>query len=69
LELWRGPPLADLTYEAFAQRPIAELEELRLGAVEERVDADLALGRHGQLVGELRALVDEDRCGSGSEGS
>jgi YVTN family beta-propeller protein len=60
LGLWRGPPLADLAYEAFAQRPIAELEELRLGAVEERVEADLALGRHQQLVGELRALVDEN---------
>jgi YVTN family beta-propeller protein len=60
LGLWRGPPLADFTYEAFAQRPIAELEELRVGAIEERVEADLALGRHEQLVGEVRALVDEN---------
>src|SRR5262249_11161224 len=59
LALWRGPPLADLSYEAFAQRAITELEELRLGALEERVEADLVLGRHQQLVGELRALVDE----------
>jgi YVTN family beta-propeller protein len=60
LALWRGPPLADLTYEAFAQRPIVELEELHLGAMEERAEADLALGRHEQLIGELRALVDEN---------
>jgi YVTN family beta-propeller protein len=57
LGLWRGPPLADFTYQAFAQAPIAQLEELRLGAVEDRVEADLALGLHDQLVGELRALV------------
>jgi WD40 repeat protein/DNA-binding SARP family transcriptional activator len=60
LGLWRGPPLADLAYEEFAQAEIARLEELRLGAIEERVEADLALGRHEQLVGELRALVDEN---------
>ncbi|MBV9414272.1 MAG: winged helix-turn-helix domain-containing protein [Solirubrobacterales bacterium] len=58
LRLWRGPPLADCTYEAFAQAPIAQLEELHLGAVEDRAEADLALGRHGELVAELRALVE-----------
>src|SRR6516165_5130514 len=57
LALWRGPPLSDLTYEAFAQEPIAELEELYLAAVEERIEAELALGRHQQLVGELSQLV------------
>jgi WD40 repeat protein/DNA-binding SARP family transcriptional activator len=57
LALWRGSPLADFTYEAFAQAPIARLEELRLSAIEERVEADLALGRHEQLVGELAPLV------------
>ena len=41
LALWRGPPLADLAYEPFAQAPIARLEELRLGALEQRIDADL----------------------------
>jgi DNA-binding SARP family transcriptional activator len=46
LALWRGPPLADFAYQAFAQGPIAELEELRLGAIEDRVEADLLLGRH-----------------------
>ena len=60
LALWRGPPLADFAYESFAQAPIAQLEELRLGAVEDRVEADLALGRHHQLVGELTALVAKD---------
>jgi DNA-binding SARP family transcriptional activator len=57
LALWRGPALADLGYEHFAQVEIARLEEMRLAAVEERVEADLALGRHAELVGELEALV------------
>src|SRR5262249_37063225 len=57
LALWRGAPLMDFAYEAFAQAPIARLEELRLAAVEERVAAGLALGRHEQLVGEMTALV------------
>ena len=60
LAMWRGPPLADFTFEAFAQAPIAQLEELRLGVVEDRVEADLALGRHEQLVGELAALVKQN---------
>lgn len=47
LALWRGPPLADLAYEPFAQAAIGRLEELRLGAIEKRIDADLALGRRG----------------------
>lgn len=59
LALWRGPPLADLTYEPFAQAAIARLEELRLTAIEERIDADLALGRHAELVAELDGLVAE----------
>ena len=57
LGLWRGPALADFTYEPFAQSEIARLEELRLVAVEERIEADLALGRQAELVGELEALV------------
>jgi DNA-binding SARP family transcriptional activator len=57
LALWRGPPLADLAYEPFAQTEIVRLEELRLAALEERIDADLAAGRHGDLAGELEALV------------
>jgi len=57
LGLWRGPPLADFAYEPFAQAAIAQLEELRLAAIEDRVEADLALGRSRELVGELRDLV------------
>ncbi len=58
LGLWRGPALADFTYEPFAQAAIARLEELRLAALERRIEADLALGRHGELVGELKELVE-----------
>jgi DNA-binding SARP family transcriptional activator len=57
LALWRGPALADLAYESFAQVEIARLEEMRMAVLEERIDADLARGRHAQLVGELEALV------------
>jgi DNA-binding SARP family transcriptional activator/pimeloyl-ACP methyl ester carboxylesterase/class 3 adenylate cyclase len=59
LALWRGEPLAELRCEAFSEREIARLEELRLAAVEDRVDADLALGRHHELVPELEPLVAE----------
>src|SRR5215204_1181370 len=59
LSLWRGPALADFAYESFAQTAIARLEEIRLAAVELRIEADLALGRHAELVGELEALVAE----------
>ncbi len=57
LALWRGPPLADLAYENFCQPEIARLEELRLGAIEERVAADLARGLGAELVGDLQARV------------
>jgi DNA-binding SARP family transcriptional activator len=59
LALWRGPALADLAYESFAQAAIARLEEIRLTAIELRIEADLAVGRHDELVGELEALVAE----------
>jgi WD40 repeat protein/DNA-binding SARP family transcriptional activator len=59
LALWRGPPLADLVYEPFAQPEIARLEERRQVAFEERVDAELALGRHADLVAELETAVSE----------
>jgi WD40 repeat protein/DNA-binding SARP family transcriptional activator len=55
--LWRGPPLADLAYEPFAQTEIARLEEEQLAALEARIEADAAAGRHAELVGELRQLV------------
>jgi YVTN family beta-propeller protein len=57
LGLWRGAALADVAYEQFAQAEIARLEELRLAALEERIEADLALGRHAALVAELEGLV------------
>jgi DNA-binding SARP family transcriptional activator len=56
---WRGPALVEFTFDQFAQAEIRRLEELRLVAVEERIDADLELGRHGDVVGELEALVAE----------
>ena len=59
LALWRGPALADFRYESFARVEAARLEDLRLAALEERVEADLALGRHAELVGELEALIVE----------
>jgi DNA-binding SARP family transcriptional activator len=59
LSVWRGPPLGDLAYEGFAQPAIARLEEIRLACLEERIDQDLAAGRHAELVGELEALVKE----------
>jgi DNA-binding SARP family transcriptional activator len=57
LALWRGPALAEFAYESFAQPAIARLEELRLTALELRIDADLALARHAHVVGELKDLV------------
>jgi DNA-binding SARP family transcriptional activator len=57
LALWRGPAFAEFGAEPFAQRAADRLEEARLGAIELRVDADLALGRHTQLVPELEELV------------
>ena len=59
LALWRGPALGDLAYEPFAQPEIARLEELRLVALEQRIESDLACGRHRELIGELEALVFE----------
>ena len=57
LALWRGPALADFTYDPFAQRPITALEELRTQAIEDRIEADLALGRATELVSELEQLI------------
>ena len=59
LALWRGPPLADFAYEPFAQDEIRRLEELRLSALEERIEADLALGRHEEVVAELDSMARE----------
>jgi DNA-binding SARP family transcriptional activator len=57
LSLWRGPALVDFAREPWAIAPAARLEEVRLALVEKRVDADLMLGRHAELVGELDELV------------
>jgi DNA-binding SARP family transcriptional activator/tetratricopeptide (TPR) repeat protein len=57
LSLWQGPPLADFRYEPFAQADIARLEDLYLACLEERIEADLALGATGALTVELRRLV------------
>jgi DNA-binding SARP family transcriptional activator/glutamine cyclotransferase len=57
LALWRGPALADFAYDDFAQHEIERLEELRLAGIERRIDLELALGHHDDLVTELEALV------------
>jgi DNA-binding SARP family transcriptional activator len=59
LALWRGPALADLADQPFARSTAARLEELRLVALERRIDADLACGRHDELGPELLGLVTE----------
>jgi class 3 adenylate cyclase len=59
LSLWRGPALEDLAFESFARDEVGRLEEARLAALEERIDADLELGDDRDLVGELEELVEE----------
>jgi DNA-binding SARP family transcriptional activator len=59
LAMWRGPSLVDVRYEAWAQSEIRRLEELKAMAVEALIDAEMALGDHARLVGELEALVAE----------
>jgi DNA-binding SARP family transcriptional activator len=59
LSLWRGAPLADIAYSSYAQAAIARLEELRAAALELRIEAELALGHHAQVVGEAQQLVAE----------
>jgi DNA-binding SARP family transcriptional activator/streptogramin lyase len=55
LELWRGPALYDVAYESFARSEASRLDELRLVALETRIDAALLLGDHASVVGELQA--------------
>jgi DNA-binding SARP family transcriptional activator/streptogramin lyase len=57
LRLWRDEPLPELRTEPFSDAAVGQLEQLRLGALEERIDADLALGRDAELVPELESLV------------
>jgi DNA-binding SARP family transcriptional activator len=59
LALWRGPALADLAFEPFAQAETSRLEELRLAALERRIELDLEAGNAGELAGELEALIAE----------
>ena len=59
LAVWRGDALAEFTFEPFAQAEITRLTELRLCAVEDRIDADLALGEHRTVAGQLAQLVDQ----------
>ena len=59
LSLWRGEPLADLAHERFAQGEISRLEDLRIGAFEQLVEAKLALGGHAEVVSQLETLIDE----------
>jgi len=69
LDLWRGPPLADLAYESFARAAVERLEELRLAALEARIDADLVLGRHAAVLRSSRASSPSTRCASASAAS
>jgi DNA-binding SARP family transcriptional activator/DNA-binding beta-propeller fold protein YncE len=57
LALWRGPPLADVVFESFARNQVERLEEERLGALVNRIDCEVALGRHDRLVPELEQLI------------
>ncbi len=57
LGLWRGEPLVDFAYEPFAQEAIARLQSARVAALEDRIEAELALGSDGELIGELESLV------------
>jgi class 3 adenylate cyclase/DNA-binding winged helix-turn-helix (wHTH) protein len=59
LTLWRDAPLADLSYERFAQGEIARLEDVRVGALEQLIDAKVALGRHAEVIAQLEVLIAE----------
>ncbi|WP_084285985.1 AfsR/SARP family transcriptional regulator [Solirubrobacter soli] len=59
LAMWRGPPLSEVAFEDFAQAEIRALEELRLDAVELVIEADLASGRHREVLGEIESLIRE----------
>jgi YVTN family beta-propeller protein len=60
LALWRGPVLPEFAFEEFARNEIARLEELKLTALEERIEADLELGRHADVVSELELAVNRN---------
>ena len=58
LGLWRGPPLAEVAFDDFAQGEIRRLDELRVRALECRIAAELALGRHAEVIGRARVASD-----------
>jgi DNA-binding SARP family transcriptional activator len=60
LDLWRGAPLAEFELEPFAQAEIRRLSELRLAALEDRIEADLELGLAAELIGELEGLIEQE---------
>jgi DNA-binding SARP family transcriptional activator/Tfp pilus assembly protein PilF len=60
LRLWRGVPLSDVPSETLVRDHLHRLEQLRLHALETRIEADLCLGRHREVIAELQALVDQD---------
>ena len=60
LSLWRGPALAEFRDEPFARAAARRLDELRLNALEERIEVDLGLSEHARVVGELEALVEQE---------
>ena len=68
LSLWRGDPLSDIPAPAMQRAELPRLAELRMRAVEARVDADLRLGRHLELVAELLRLVDGEPLREGLHG-
>src|SRR5918992_4220818 len=68
LSLWRGAPLAELAYEPFAHREIARLDDLRVAALEQLIEAKLALGAHAEVVGQLVALIGEHPYREGLRG-
>ena len=61
--------MSDFRYDSFAQAEIARLEELHIGAVERRIEAELALGRDAMMVGDLERLVESTPTGSGCAAS
>jgi DNA-binding SARP family transcriptional activator len=60
VRLWRGPALADLAFEPFAEVEAARLDELRTDAIEDRIEAELALGHHAEVVSQLEPLIAEN---------
>ena len=69
LDLWRGPALADLAFESFAEHEASRLEEIRLAALEDRIDADLECERYAELVARWNRSSGTTRFASASAAS